>query len=225
VRDRAEHRAELRQLGRVEARDAEVGDLHAAVVEQDDVARLDVAVDDAALVRVLQRGEQLGHQPAGLGEREALARIEQALQVAAAHQLHDDERRIGAGVLAVLVDGDDAGMAEPADGLGLAPEAHSQLGGEVRIGLIEPQHLDRHRALDHRIEAFVDHAHGAAPELAADQVLAESLRGLHRDGACPLPRAGVNRQRQPPCAARTSTLTCSVSSALIALKGAVVFTE
>ena len=192
VRHGAEHRPELRELGRVEAGDAEIGDLHAAVVEQDDVAGLDVAVDDAALVRMLQRGEELGHHAAGLGEREAPARVEQALQVATAHQLHRDERRIGAGVLAVLVDADDARVAEPAGGLGLAPEAHAQLGGEVGVSLVEAQHLDGDRPLDHRVVALVDHAHGAAPELAPDQVLAEALGGVHRGGACPLSSAAVN---------------------------------
>jgi hypothetical protein len=83
VRDGAEHRAELGELGGVELGDAEIGDFDAAVGEQDDVGGLDVAMDDAALVRVLQGAQQLAHDAARLGQRERAAVVEQALQVAA----------------------------------------------------------------------------------------------------------------------------------------------
>ena len=45
--------------------DAEVGDLHLAARIQENVLRLDVAVDDAVIVRVLQRLADLRHD----GER------------------------------------------------------------------------------------------------------------------------------------------------------------
>ena len=68
-------------------------------------------------------------------------------------------------------------MAEPAGGLRLAAKAHPQLGVELGVGLVDAQHLDRHRALDQRVVALVDDAHRAAPELAPDQVFAEAFRG------------------------------------------------
>ena len=56
---RADDRAFLRHLARAGARDAEVGDLHDAFGVDDDVVRLDVAVDHAVSVRVAERGENL----------------------------------------------------------------------------------------------------------------------------------------------------------------------
>ena len=60
VRGAADHLARPRHVGRGrggELADAEVGDLHAAVLGDQDVPGLDVAVDDVALVRV---GQSLG---------------------------------------------------------------------------------------------------------------------------------------------------------------------
>ena len=58
-----------------EARDAEVGHLDGAVLKQHDVLRLDVAVDDAALVRVLQSAQHLR------GEMERVLPFDDALTV------------------------------------------------------------------------------------------------------------------------------------------------
>ena len=52
-------------------RDAEVGDERAAVVEQD-VLRLDVAVDDAVPMGVVERARDLGGDPDGLADRQLL---------------------------------------------------------------------------------------------------------------------------------------------------------
>ena len=43
----------------------EVGDVRPALVVEQDVGRLEVAVEDAPLVRVVHRGGDLGHQPRG----------------------------------------------------------------------------------------------------------------------------------------------------------------
>ena len=56
---RPHHRAGLRQRRRLEVRDAEVGDLRGAVVLQEHVRGLDVAVDDPLLVRIVERVEDL----------------------------------------------------------------------------------------------------------------------------------------------------------------------
>ena len=67
----AEHRA--RRLGPARlgerARQAEVGDAHDAVLVEQQVRGLDVAVQDPARVRVLERGRRRRARPARLAER------------------------------------------------------------------------------------------------------------------------------------------------------------
>ena len=55
----ADDRAGLGHLAGAGAGDAEVHDLDPTVGRDDDVVRLDVAVDDAVAVRELERGEDL----------------------------------------------------------------------------------------------------------------------------------------------------------------------
>src|SRR6185437_300097 len=56
---RADDRARLGQLARARARDPEVRDLDSTLAVDEDVVRLDVAVDDAVPVREAQRREDL----------------------------------------------------------------------------------------------------------------------------------------------------------------------
>ena len=55
------------------------------------VRRLDVAVDDAGLVRVVERAQQLAHHAHELPRLEAHVAVEEVLQILAADELHDDE--------------------------------------------------------------------------------------------------------------------------------------
>ena len=180
VARRADHRAGLREIRRVEPRDAEVGHLDLAVVLQKHVARLDVAVHDAALVRMLQRGQHGAHHAHRLFGREPLALVEHGRQLAATHHLHRDEGALAAGVLAVLVDGDDARVRQPAGRLRFALQACAQLAGPGGAEVVLADHLERDAALDQRIEALVDDAHRACAELAQDLVLAQALGRWHR---------------------------------------------
>ena len=74
---------DLRHVRRLDVRDAEVGDLDAAVGQQEDVRRLDVAMDDAELVRVVERIQDLRHDAHDVGRREPLVRLEVVLELAA----------------------------------------------------------------------------------------------------------------------------------------------
>ena len=137
------------------------------------------------LVAVVQRRQHLVHQPRHLAEREALAAVQQVFQVAALDQLHGDPGCLG--VLAVIIDGDDVGVVEPAGRLRLALEAGHRLLALAVAGFGPADRLQRRAALDHRVERVMDSAHGAGAELAADHVLAEHLSGHgasldHRDG-------------------------------------------
>ena len=80
VGDRAQHvaRRRLRHL-RDRPGQAEVGDLgHRAVRGQQDVLRLDVAVDQAGSVGRTERAQQLGDQAQGLLDRQRTCRNEVA---------------------------------------------------------------------------------------------------------------------------------------------------
>ncbi len=87
----------------------EVGNAHAAVLVDEDVLGLDVAVDDAAFVRVLQRIAQLRHDLQHVGAAEP-ALFEQLPQVGAVDVVHD-QVAVARG-LAEAVHADDAWMVE-----------------------------------------------------------------------------------------------------------------
>ena len=99
---------------------------------QQDVLGLDVAVDDAARVRVGQRLGDRQRDPPRLIVRERAVAIEAAAQILAADQLHD---QIGPPVgLARLAHRHDAGVIEEAHHLRLAQKspAGGAIGGELR---------------------------------------------------------------------------------------------
>ena len=75
-------------------------------------------------------------------------------------------------MLAVFVDGDDVRVRKPARGLRLALEAREDIRRLARLEHLGAQGLDRDPAADDRIEALVHDAHGTAPDLQPDFVLA-----------------------------------------------------
>ena len=126
--------------------EAEVGHLHAAVLAEQHVGRLEVAMYQPGRVRSDQA-------PAGPNEHtQHLAPVMPSgrhplLQGAAGDQLHHDEYLPL--VHADVVDGDHIGMGELGQRLSLAHEA--ALHGLAR-GLARVQQLDRHLAIELRIE-------------------------------------------------------------------------
>ena len=70
-------------------RDAEVGDLDPALLVEQHVLRLDVAMDHAVVVGVLQGVADLRHDGQGFFGRE-LARIQQPAEVQAVDELHEE---------------------------------------------------------------------------------------------------------------------------------------
>ena len=138
----AEHRA--RRLGPARlgerAGQAEVGDAHDAVLVEQEVRGLDVAVQDAARVRVLERGRDVAPDPRGLGDGEVRLLVEDRPQAAALEQLEHHERDV---VLAPVVDGDDVRVVERRRDLGLGAEAAEERGVLGERGV---QDLDRDAA-------------------------------------------------------------------------------
>ena len=160
---------------RAHAGDAEVGDLHQAVVHHHDVGRLDVTVDDVAVVSV---GEPVGHLRGNVQRqlhRQRLARRQDRAQLLSLQKLHG---HVGEALaLADVVDGDDVGVVEPAGRARLLVEARFVLGHLVRRQR-EVDRLDRNDAVQHRVARLVDDAHGALPELRKKLVAAELLGDL-----------------------------------------------
>jgi hypothetical protein len=163
--------ADLRRPAEGQLRDAEVQDLDGPVVENAHVARLDVAVHDAVLVRERQSRAQLDDDVELLVQRERRLRVHDLLEVPAPEKLHHDERRVL--FLAELVDRHDVAVLQPRDGLRLAMEAVARRGV---AGEIDQHQLDRDVALEHLVVRAVQHTHPAPSDALDDVVAPDPLR-------------------------------------------------
>ena len=167
-----------RTVGRFNARNAEVGQLDAAIAHDDDVGRLDVAVPDRVVVREFQRIEQLRHDAHGVALVEVGAARQVFAQRIAFHVLHGDEGVLR--VFAILVNGHDTGVVERAGRLRLAAKATGQV---FRLLVVFDQFLadglDGHQPLDDGVMRLVDDAHGALADHAGDRIFAQALGNVH----------------------------------------------
>src|SRR2546429_3710951 len=205
VSGRAEHDAGARLVvGDAHARDPEVHDFHPPARQQHDVARLDVAVDDAALVRV---AEAVGHL---LGDIDRLDGGDRALQHPGAEldSLEKLHRHVGEVVfLPEIVDGDDMGMRELARGLGFEEETLVEFLAPFRV-VRKDDGLQRDDAVESRVLGLVDDPHRAAAQLAEDLVAADlgQLLLCHRTISITSPRTFS------PCAIVCRILTTTPST-------------
>ena len=172
----AEHAAGGRQaLGLERARDAEVGDLGAPVAVDQDVLRLDVAVDELVLVRARQRPADLDGVGHRLGHRQPPIAPDAVLERLALHELEHD---VGSAVVLPGVDHrDHVGVVQLGHGARLAPEALEL----VRVARDVPVHqLDGHPALERGVEGAVHARHAARPDLLVELVAIGYVRAGHR---------------------------------------------
>ena len=186
-------------------RHAEVHDLHRAVFLDEDVGGLDVAVDDARLVRVGEPSEHLhDHRHLAL-ERHRRRLAHGLLEVLALQELHRDERR-AVGVIAEVEDHHHVRVGHLGDRPRLALEADLQL---RVVGDLGDHDLEGHVAVEHGVVGQVNLAHGALAEGTEDVVLADPagelffgrlvrIAGLSHAGAsgAQLP-SGQRIRRQP----------------------------
>jgi hypothetical protein len=153
-----------RSRGVVDDGESEVsqqGDVGVRVDE--DVVRLDVAVDHAVTVRLGEGAGDSAQVADGVGLLQALAdTIGEG--AAALDQFHDVERP--APVLAEGEDADAVGMAEPGGG----PDLDEELRHRLRAAPVRPQHLQGDQLLGALLPRLVDDAHAAAPQFREDFV-------------------------------------------------------
>src|SRR5262249_43327116 len=161
----------LRQLGQ-----AEVEDLDAPVLGQEEVVGLEVPVGDAAGVGGGEARAHLHRYLPGLAQRQRTA-VEPGAQRLALQQL---EHRVGSSVLgAHVVDRHDVRMLEGSDGSGLPLEAMQAVGTGRPVG---GDDLDRYLTLQTRVAGAVNLAHSARPEWGDNLIRAETTSRRERHG-------------------------------------------
>ena len=178
VVDRAEGRARDRALGvGRQPGDPEVGDHRPAVAREQDVARLDVAMDDPADVRHAQRASDVEPDPGRLRRTQPTQPPESGRQVLTLDELHDQERLavVGAG----LETGHDVRVAQHRGGQRLAAEAHRDIG----IGDdLATEQLDRHGAVELGVGGAMDRRHPADPDDLGEPIPLADQPALVRRG-------------------------------------------
>jgi hypothetical protein len=139
--------------------DPKVRDLGPPVRGEQYVARLDVAMDHAAGVGIVQGGGQFPNDPEAFCVANP-SRLESLMQGATLQMLHSNV--VYSLLLAYIVDGDYVGVIEPGCRAGLSLKASQEFGlmPEVR-----GEYLQGDVALQGRLPGQVDNSHPATPKL------------------------------------------------------------
>ena len=175
----------LGQLGQPEVQDLDEVRI-ATPGDQENVFRLEIAVDDAVVVRCAEGVSDLR----GDGEGSPLGKDDLSLQAVCQRLtlevLHDEVEVAGGGV-SEIADVHDVFVADLVDGLGLHHEArnHLWIARQFRMDRLHGDLL-----ADDGMLAQIHHAHAAFAELGCQLVVADHLtdvdhvRSASRDGQC-----------------------------------------
>ena len=145
-------------------RDPEVSD-HRPPAAQQDVLRLDVAVDHARLMRVRECRGHVAHDRQRVGKRQLHLALEPVPQRLARHERHDEVEQVAAA--ARVEEWNDVRVLERTRDGDLALEPfHADRGRQIGI-----DDLHRELALVPQVARVVDSGHAAAPELVAEHVV------------------------------------------------------
>ena len=154
-------------------RHPEVEDLHLPLVRDEDVRGLEVPVDHAFRVRVGEAPGHLRRDVHRLLNRERPF-LHPEIQRLPAEQLEYQERAVVAP--AHLVEGDEVGVGEAGDGLGLAGDLPLLLGDAAGT-----DDLHRHLAAEVPILGLVDHAEAASSQFPDDLEAPDDRSGRERN--------------------------------------------
>ncbi|HEY8379440.1 MAG TPA: hypothetical protein VIK91_23270 [Nannocystis sp.] len=157
------------------AGEAEIEHADAAVVADHGVARLEVAVDEAGLVRRREAAAGLNEGVEDLGPGALLAAAP-GLQGLAADELHGDEDLVV--VDPDLVDDGDVGVRDLRHRLRLVVEAQAAV---AVGGALPAEDLERDLAIELGVVGGVDDAHLAGAEVRQDGEATDLVPGLERD--------------------------------------------
>ena len=186
-----------------ELRDAEVEDLDEAVPRHEQVLGLEVAVDDASLVRGRKAAHDLDGIVNGLASPQR-ARGQPIPERLSLEQLRHD---VGSAVVPPsVVDGDDVGVVECAGGLGLVLEAPQPLDVLRDVGA---HHLERDLARQALVAGAVDLAHAALAQQGEHLVRpdASARRETRRSAHRLVSRASLAQKIRASGSALTGTAT------------------
>ena len=150
----------------------------AVVLLEENVRRLDVAVDQPAVVGFVQCAGDLGHDRGGPGGIEAASARDELAQVLTVDVAHREVE--SAVVLPGLVHGDDMRVVERSGDSRLALEARA----EARVlGELGGNQLERDVAVELLLAGEVDDTHAAAADQALDRAAGDlhALAGLVDD--------------------------------------------
>jgi hypothetical protein len=179
---------------------AEVGHDRGAIGPDQDVQRLDVALDDPQAVGVVQGLGDAERKPCRLlGRRPTCAQ-----QVGQGHALNEVADQVrDAGLSADLVDGDDAGVAQLGGAAVLAQEAIQVVGRVTDV--VEARHLDGHDPVQFGVPGLVHGAKGALPHGFDKLKLSEPVSAgppVGRGPGLQVRRRSRTRGKRPPLGGR-----------------------
>ena len=154
--------------------EAEVHDLHVALLGQHDVGRLQIAVQKPAGMGFLERLGDLSCHPQRIGQREC-AVLQPAVQRFARDVLHDEEQRIA--IFANFENLADVGMINRRHCHRLAAQTLAR----VRVSReLARQQLDGDLTIQPRVAGAIDLAHSAGSEGGDNLVATEPRAGRQR---------------------------------------------
>jgi hypothetical protein len=158
---------------------AEVRELGPAIVGQENVCRLDVAMDETGLVGSGQSAANIGDDGGGPLPGKSAIRLQNSQSAAPADQFHDQE--VGIVVLGDIEDFHQVGMIE----LGGRPRFPEKTLQDSRIaGHAFGNQFQGHSPWHYEILGFINHPHAAFAEPAQDAISAQR-------GSNPWIRSGV----------------------------------
>ena len=139
-------------------RDAEVCNQH-LIPAQKQIARLDIAVDDARVVRVVERGGHLGDDAPHVVQRELRLALQARLERLPLDQGHHEvEECLG---VTGIQEGEDTGVVQLGEEANLSQEPR----GAEHLAVVPSQDLEGNRAVVGGIDAPVHEGHTPATDL------------------------------------------------------------